>query len=266
MRSEGNAALARTNEVDHFSDLRGERARCDHTFDRQLEILARPEQRDERVAQHGDGRCFEARAAETYHVDGAQRMRTIDDAERRDVAAHAATAASQGQAADARVLMNHAIAGDERAITDLDPSRQQRTATDYDFVADSAVMRDMRVMHHEVVVADNRDLALFASAMNRGALAKDVAIANSHLTRRAAVGKVLRLVADDGGRMHHVVRAKLGLAEDRHVTDEAGARTDLDLSVQQAERADFGARTQLDSGPDHRGRMNARRDGFRRHR
>ena len=114
-------------------------------------------------------------------------MDAIDDAERRNVAAHSASAAGQREPSDASKLMDHAITRDQRAIADLDPSRQQRAAADDDSIADPAVVSDMRVVHEEVVVADDGYLALLASTMNGRTLAKDVPIADSHSARRTRV-------------------------------------------------------------------------------
>ena len=108
---------------------------------------------------------------------------------------------------DAHVLMHHAVARDQRAIADLDPSGKQRAARDDRRVANAAIMGNMRILHEEIAVADDRHVAVLAAAMDRDALAKDIAIADSHPARAAGVGDILRLVADYHIGMDHVVLA-----------------------------------------------------------
>ena len=110
-------------------------------------------------------------------------------------------------------------------------------------------MRDVRILHEEVVVADDGYVAALAAAMNRGAFAEHVAIADLHRARDAGVGEVLRLIADHRARMKHVVFADFGDAENRDVADKARARADADFALEQAERTDLDAGGQLDLGP-----------------
>src|SRR5207248_1836140 len=126
----------------------------------------------------------------------------------RDVAAHPASAARQRKAPDAAELMDHAVAGNQSAVGDLHPSCQQRAAAYDDLIADATVVRYVRILHHEVVVADDGYVALFRAAMNGRSFAKDIAISDSHSAGRAGVGEVLRLIADNRGGMQHVARAK----------------------------------------------------------
>src|SRR5580700_1544331 len=128
-------------------------------------------------------------------------MGSVHDAKRRDVAAGTREPAHHREPPNARVLMHHAVAGDQRAIAHLDPSGQKRTSRDDGGVADAAIVRGMRILHKEVVVADYRDLAVLAPAMNRGALAKNIAMADPHLARPAGIRDVLRLIANDDIRM-----------------------------------------------------------------
>ncbi len=120
-------------------------------------------------------------------------------------------------------------------------------------------MRDVRILHHEVVVAHDCDVAVLAAAMHRGVFAKDVAVADFHRARDAGVREILRLVADYCARMKHVVGAEFGDAEKRDVTDQTSARADADFSVEQAQRTDIDSSRELDLRTHHRGRMNPRR-------
>src|SRR5262249_40838941 len=140
-------------------------------------------------------------------------MRSIHDAKWRNIAAGARQPAHHREPPDAGVLMHDAVAGDQRAIADLDPSGEQRVSRDDGGISDAAIVRDVRILHEEVVVADDGDLAALAAAMNRGALAKDVAIADPQLARTAGIGNILWLVADDDIRMDNVRRADFRFAE-----------------------------------------------------
>jgi len=101
----------------------------------------------------------------------------------------------------------------------------------------------------KLFVAHDGDVAVLAAAMDGGVFAKDVAAADFHRARDAGVGEILRLVADHRARMQHVVGAEFRDAENRDVTNQAGARADANLSVEQAERTDIDAGGQLDVGP-----------------
>src|SRR5581483_8181328 len=172
-----------------------------------------------RIAQRADRARIEARAPERDYVYYAQRMGEVGDAEGRNIAAGPAHPAHHRKSPDPDELMHDAVAGHQRAVADLDPSGEQRAARDDGSIADPAVVRNVRVLHQEVVVAEDRDFAAFAAAMDRHALAKDVAITDPHATRAAAIGQVLRFVADNRGGMEHVGLADFDFAEDRDVAD-----------------------------------------------
>jgi hypothetical protein len=116
----------------------------------------------------------------------------------------------------------------------------------------------MRVLHKEIAVANNSDLAMLATAMDSDALAKNVAIPDRDPTRPARVAEVLRLVADDYIWMEHVALPDFGIAEDRNVTDQAGTRTNPDAPVEHTERAYGDSVGQLDITGDYRTRMYSR--------
>ena len=71
--------------------------------------------------------------------------------------------------------------------------------------------------------------------------------------------EVLRFIADDRGRMNHIIGADLGIAENRHVANEPRTRADFDSALEQTERADLDTRRQFHIGADDRRGMDARR-------
>jgi hypothetical protein len=89
--------------------------------------------------------------------------------------------------------------------------------------------------------------------------AEDVSIADFHRACDTGVGQILRLVADYRARMKHVIGAEFRGAENRDVTDQAGARTETNFSIEEAQRTNLDAGGQLDLGAYHRTRMNPRR-------
>src|SRR5580698_7875193 len=122
-------------------------------------------------------------------------------------------------------------------------------------------MRGVRVLHKEIAVANNGDLAMLATAMDGDALAKHVAIPNRDLSRPARVAQVLRLVADDHIGMEDVALPDFGITEDRNVTDQARTRANTDATVEHTERTDCDSVRQFDlagdcrTGMDNRARM-----------
>src|SRR5208283_5767525 len=115
----------------------------------------------------------------------------------------------------------------------------------------------VRILHEEIAVADDRDLAVLAPTMDRDPFAQDVAVADLHAARPAGVGDLLRLVADYGIGMDYIVGANRGIAKNRDVSDQPGPRADANVAVDQAERADFHVVGQFDLAAQHGARMDA---------
>src|SRR6266851_4067145 len=139
-------------------------------------------------------------------------MGSIHQAERRHIAAGAAQPAHHRITAQPDELVDDAIARYDRAITDLDPSGEQGAARDYGAVANPAIVGHVRILHEEIVAADNSDLALFAAAMDGNAFAEDVGVANPYPSPATGIGDVLRLIANDHVRMQDVLRPQFGIA------------------------------------------------------
>jgi hypothetical protein len=126
-------------------------------------------------------------------------------------------------------------------------------------------MGDVRILHEEIVVADNRHVAMLAAAMDSDAFAHHVAIANVHPAWAALIADILRLVADDDIGMEYVALPDFGISEHRDVPDQPRSRPDPDASVKQAERADFDPVCEFDVTTDDGARMNARGGVSRTH-
>src|SRR5271168_1615346 len=131
--------------------------------------------------------------------------------------------------------MHHAVARDQRAVTDLDPAGKQRAARDNRAIADPTIVRRVRVLHEKVITADSCVIAARASAMDRDALAKNIAVADYDAAPLAAISQVLRVVANHSVRMDHVLGANFGVAQNRDVADQTCPRANPDPSVEEAE-------------------------------
>ncbi len=86
-------------------------------------------------------------------------------------------------------------------------------------------------------------------------LAEDVAVADPQPRRFAAVGQVLRLVAEHGAEVDDVVGAELRGPHEDGVGQHAGARPDPDRTVDHDERADVRARVDGGARVDQGRRM-----------
>src|SRR5208282_3220792 len=208
--AEGDAALRGANKIHHLDYFGREIAGFLESLDCKLEILARAEERCESVPERMNRPRRNSRALESNDIDPAQGMGAVHDAERRHVAAGTRQTAHHREPSDASVLMHDAVARDERAVAELDPAGEQRAAGDDGRVADAAIVSNVRILHHEVVVAHDGNVAPLAAAMHRGMFAEDVSIADFHRTCAAGVSQILRLVADYRARMKHVVRPEFG--------------------------------------------------------
>src|SRR5580704_1633804 len=124
-------------------------------------------------------------------------------------------------------------------------------------------MRGVRVLHKEVVIADDRHFSVLTPAMDGGAFAKHVAVADAHFARAAGIGDVLRLIANHYIRMKHIALADFSIAEDRDVADKPGTLADANRALKQTERADLHPVSQLNciandgTGMNGRGRSSA---------
>src|SRR5579875_1739990 len=172
-------------------------------------------------------------------------MGFVGDAEGWDVAAGSAKPTHQRKPSYPHVLMDHAVAGNKRAVGYLRPSGNQRATCDNRVVTDPAVMTNMGVLHEEVAVTDNRRLSAWACPVHRDALAKNVMGADTHASLFAPIGYILGLVADNHVRMKHVVFANLGGAEDCNVVQELRMGTEAHSARKHAKRTYLHPRPQF---------------------
>ena len=138
-------------------------------------------------------------------------------------------------------------------------SGEQHVVRGDDVVADANVVREVRAAHEEAVVADDRRRVLGAPAMQVGALADGVAIADLEARGRPAVRQVLGLVAENDVHVDVVLAPDPGATADLGEGSDAGTRADLDVRLDDREGADLDVgrdpRCGIDDGTgiDHRG-------------
>ena len=143
---------------------------------------------------------------------------------------------------------------DRRVVLDRDVTGERCGVGENRLVPDMAVMRDVRVGHEEIVVADLGDSSTAGrAAMDRDELSNDVAAADLEPRQLAAELQVLRDQADGGHRENLVFVADLGEAVD----DRGGA--DVAVAPDPHVLADDHVRPDPGSGTDASARMHDRR-------
>ena len=99
--------------------------------------------------------------------------------------------------ADLAELVHGGVAAQDHPVADLDVAGEGGAVGEHDLVADHAVVRDVRVGHEQVVVADAvTPLSWRGAAIDGAALAEHVAVADLQARRLAVVLLVLRRIAD----------------------------------------------------------------------
>ena len=99
---------------------------------------------------------------------------------RQGVFRHDRIAADEGMTADAAELMHARSGTDGREVVDEDVSAERGVVAENRVVANVAVVRDVRVRHEHVAIADRRlPSASTRAAMDRDELAEDVVLADA---------------------------------------------------------------------------------------
>ncbi len=127
--------------------------------------------------------------------------------------------------------MHHTVARDKSPIFHLYIAGQQSPAGYDRMIADLAVMRHVRMMHEEIVVADDSGAAFDGAAVDLTVFTDDVAVADLEKTLLTFVGEVLRDMPDDRAHVDFVVLADFASASEHSGGQDSGAATDLDRAV-----------------------------------
>src|ERR1700704_1572610 len=180
------------------------------------------------------------------HADDVEafeaRILAVDEAERNDVAAHAADAADHHLRPDPRELMHSRQPADEDEVADLAVTAQRRRGRKDHVIADLAIVPDMAAVHEVAALTDPRH----AAARNRAGVhgngfADGAAGADLEPGQFAAIAQALRRGAERGERIDGAAVADHGLRGDMHMRDQPAVCADDDLGSDDAIGTDRGA-------------------------
>ena len=108
------------------------------------------------------------------------------------------------------------------------------------WLAQPAIVGDVRAGHQKIVAADRRDAVFFfGGPVDRDRFADHVVIADDHLRVAAAVAHILRIAADHDAGKEMIVLAERHVAHQRHVVFQLRAAADAHLRADHAERPDL---------------------------
>ncbi len=162
-------------------------------------------------------------------------------------------AADEAVAAHCDVMVDRHAPRDARVRLDVDVPAEHRVVGDRDPVAQLAVVRDVDVGHQEVIAADpSQPVFLLGGPVDRHALPDEVVIADLDARRRALVGDILGVAADDGEGADDVLLPDRRDPEHANVADQPSAPTDLYIGSDDAVGPDLHVIGQLRPGIDAR--------------
>src|SRR5579883_317996 len=149
---------------------------------------------------------------------------------------------------DLAMLMHGRQATENDPIADLHVPAQGDAVGEDRVASHEAVVRDMRVGHEEIIIADAGDaLVVHGAAVDRAALAKDVAVTDLEASRLAPIFLVLWRISDGGERVNPVLGTDRGRTIDDDVGSDDRAPTDANLRADHAEGTHGDLRRQLRS-------------------
>ena len=135
------------------------------------------------------------------------------------------------------------------------PAQRSRVRHD-DVTPNLAIVRNVRISHDQVVIADARaSSALHRPAVDGGKLANHVLVANLQPCRFARIGNVLRRQANRSEREESVIRADSSRSFDRDVRNQMAVLAQLHLGPDHAIRPNLARRMYLAFRIDDRRRM-----------
>ena len=97
----------------------------------------------------------------------------------RDVVWYTAATTHKRQGTDGRVVVDHRVAGNYRAVVNVDVSAEEYAVDKNDVIVDLAVVCNVRVGHQQVAVANpGGPVLFFGAAIDRDTLAEHVVVAD----------------------------------------------------------------------------------------
>ena len=163
----------------------------------------------------------------------------------RQIFADRSSALHQRQRADAAELMHTAVAGNERAVLNLNvPAQQRAVGHDY-MVADEAIVPHVRVGHEKIMRSDYGLGVGFGRTMDGNMFAEDVVVSDAQPRRLVLVFQILWRVANHATGMELVVRANRRQSGEINVRPDDAIRAKDDALVNDGIRSDPDRRIQL---------------------
>src|SRR6185437_10938543 len=196
--SSDDTAGRAANEVDEPAQLRPLRGRWLEPRERLAELQVAAIDQTVGLADAADLLLGEPPSLEALGVD---RMWNGVIARHHDIRRHIAgddrAARQEGVRADLAMLMHRRKTAENDPVADLDMTGEGDAIGEHRVASHDAVVRDVRVSHEEIVVADMGDGPVVdRAAVHRAAFAKDVAVTDLEAGRLAAIFLVLRRIAE----------------------------------------------------------------------
>jgi len=180
----------------------------------------------------------ETGAAQADDVEAANLVLVECHGEGRQILTDGGAALHHGERAHAGELVDETIAGNEGAILHDGVPGEERAAGQDDVIADYAVVADVRILHQEIVGADEGFSIGLGRAMDGAVFAENVFVADADASGRAVVFQILGGVADDAAGVEPVLGTDDGDSGEVNVRTDDTARADLDGFVDDGVRAD----------------------------
>src|SRR5215468_4820103 len=180
------------------------------------------------------------------HADDVEALEhgimAVGEAERNDVAAHAANAADHHLRSDPRELVHGRQPADIDEVADLAVAAECGRGREDHVIADRAVMADMAVVHEKSAVADARQPTAFdRSDIHGDAFTNGAAIADLEPRRLALVAQILRRAAKRCERRNRAIGTDGGMPADGDMRGEHAAFADHGIAADHAIGTDGGA-------------------------
>lgn len=128
-------------------------------------------------------------------------------------------------------------------------------------VADMAIVRDVRIDHQHVVVADRRCGILFQGTMQRDVFADGIVVADQQLPDVSVRAKMLRPASQYRALADRIIAAQSRALLDRDSAIQTATIADDHVVLHDTKRADGNVAAKLCLGTDGRGGMNVRHGG-----
>ena len=158
----------------------------------------------------------------------------------RHIAGHGGVVRDETVRAHLGVLVHRRQAAHGHPIADLHVTAQRRAIRHHDLIAQLTIVRDMRIRHQQIVVADARHaLVVGGAAIHGDGFAKHIAVADLEARRLAVVFLVLRRIAQRGELEYLVVGADARRAVDHRMRAYPGAGADDDIRADDGRTARF---------------------------